>query len=154
MAFAVNHAQASQGKYLPPEGTYEVIIDKAEEKTTAMSGKRLINFAFEIRSDVMQDEQGQAFEYGMFPLNKPTVNDPEGYRLGTIQMICKCIGIPEGMNFGSLAEWLDAITHMPIKVEVKHREYNGQDQINVNYLPTEFPVVSAGTVVDPDELPF
>jgi hypothetical protein len=90
----------------------------------------------------------------MFPLKTPTIRDPEGYRLGTIQMICKCIGISEGTNFESLAEWLQAITSMPIKVEVKHQEYNGKDRININYLPTEFPEVAQGTAVNPDELPF
>ncbi len=153
MAFSVNHSQASQGRYLPPEGTYEVVFQKAEEKTT-QSGKRLINFTFRIREDVMQDEQGQEFEFAMFPLNNPSARDPEGYRLGTIQMICKCIGVAEGMNFESISDWLDNLTGLPIKVEVKQRMYNDKPQINVNYEPTEFPQVSTGAAVNPDELPF
>lgn len=153
MAFSVNHSQASQGKYIPLEGTYEVVFQKAEEKVTP-NLKHLINFTFLIRTDVMQDEQGETFEFAMFPLNSPSPRDPEGYRLGTIQMICKCVGIAEGMNFESLADWLDAITGLPIKVEVKHREYNGKTQINVNYAPSDFPQVSDGTAVDLDNLPF
>jgi hypothetical protein len=153
MAFAVNHKEAIQGQYLPPEGTFEVLFKAAETRCT-QSGGRLIDFTFEIRSDVMQDEQGQHFHFAMFPLKTPTARDPEGYRLGTIQAICKAVNISEGTNFESLNDWLTALEGMPVKVEVKHRTWNDRDQINLNYLPTEFPEVVQGTAVNPDELPF
>ena len=151
MSFSVNHKQARQGRYLPPDGLYEVVFSKAAVSKSPSSGKRWINFTFLVRSDVVQDEKGEEFEFAMFPLNTPSSRDPEGYKLGIIQTICKCAGIAEGMNFSSIADWLDALVNQPIKVVVRHRIYNDQDKIDVLYQPTDFPHYTPGATISDDD---
>lgn len=154
MGFSVNHKQASQGRYLPPDGEYEVVIREAAQKTT-QSGKTFMVFTSEIRSDVVQEEQGAQFEHTVFKSKAPSPRDPDGYNLGQIQTICKCTRIPEGQNFEGVDDLLHALIGRPSKLRVKNGLWNDNPKIDVLWLDTEFPEVQAGvTVVNEDELPF
>lgn len=154
MGFAVNHSQATQGRYLPPDGEYEVVIRQAAQKTS-QSGKTFITFMSEIRSDVVQSEQGAQFEHTVFKSKAPTARDPEGYSIGQIQTICKCAGIPEGMNFNGIDDFLQALIGRPTKLKVKNGVWNDRPKIDVLWMETEFPDVQEGvTMSDEDDLPF
>ena len=154
MGFAVNHSQATQGRYLPPDGEYEVIIRQAAQKTT-QSGKTFISFTSEIRSDVVQPEQGAQFEHTLFKSKAPTPRDPDGYSLGQVQTICKATRIPEGTNFNGIDDWLSATIGRTAKLEVKNGMYNDRPKIDVRWSESEFSEYQEGVVVGTEEdLPF
>ncbi len=149
---------------MPPEGDYEVTIESAAQNETR-NGAQFLDLKLLIRPDVNQDGQGETIQYQVWRKKKPRTNDPDGFPIGTIQNVSKCVGFENGVSFASLDEWLDALVDKAIKVTVRHEEYNGTTSARVGYVnPSESPYVpgtpgsldaSSGFVqVDPDALPF
>ena len=54
----------------------------------------------------------------------------------------KSAGLPDGKDYESLTEFCNDLINKPVRVNLKHEEYNGKMQERVNYLnPTKFPEV-------------
>jgi len=154
MAFSIDHTKASQGRYMPPEGAYEVVIASIRENQSR-NGARYLDVKLVIRSDVLQEGQGESFQHAIWRKKAPGPSDPEGFPQGLIQNISKCVGIDNGMNFTSLTEWMECLPGRPIRVTIRHEEYNGAMQARVAYIhPPEIPYEPGATAISPEDLPF
>lgn len=156
MAFVINHEEAQQGRYLAPEGDYEVVVAEAKFDRT-FGGKDYIKLTLRIREDLEQEGLGETIEFPIWKRRDPTTKDPDGYPNGTLQMLSRCAGLDNGLKLNGLDDLLDAWTNKPLKVTVKHDTYNDVTRAKVSYVyPSDHPEVKAGFVkVDDDEpLPF
>ena len=155
----VDHSKAQQGRFLAPEGTYECIISAARINKT-QKGTEYLQINLSIREDVEQPCAGENIEWPVWKKKEPTRNDPNGFPQGTIQHISRVVKLENGLSFDTFDDWTRAIQGKPIRVEIRHEEYNGSTRARVSYVyATEHPEVSLrdqGFVpVDADEeLPF
>ncbi len=157
-AFTVDHSKASQGRYMAPEGFYECVISEVKLDQT-QSGKEYLRIFLTVRDDVDQDGQNESIDWPVWKRREPGRNDPNGFPLGTIQHISRVTKLANGLSFESFDDWMTAITRKPIKVEIRHEEYNGNTRAKVAYVfETERANMSLGNQgfveVDEGELPF
>ena len=155
----VDHSKAQQGRYMPPEGEYECLIQEAKYDTTR-GGTEYLRITLRIREDVEQEGQGETIDWPVWKKKQPTSKDPEGFPAGTIQHISRVVNFENGTSFDSIDDWMRALAKKPIKVEIRHEEYQGNTNARVRYVhETEYSNVSLSAqgfvAVDPDEeMPF
>lgn len=156
----VDHSKAQQGRFLPPEGIYECLIASAVLNTTN-GGTEYLKIKLTIRGDVPQAFPGETIEWPVWRKKEPTQLDPDGFPLGTIQNISRVVKFENGQSFDTFDDWTKAITGKPIRVDIKHKEYNGNTNAQVAYVyETEYPNITLkeqGFVpveVSDEELPF
>lgn len=143
MGFTNDFSKASQGG-LKPEGDYEVIIVKAEEKVTQNSGKTFLNLSMVIRNDVQQAYQNGYIFHSLWKRKDPTEADMQvnGYSFGQIMALGKAAKLPDGKNYAGLEEFLRDLIDKPVRVHLVHDTYNDKTRESVQYInPTEFPSV-------------
>lgn len=155
---SVDHSKAQQGQFTPEPGLYECVIASAKLATTR-NGAEHISLTLEIRDDVPQDGQGESFNWPLWKKKQPRPSDPAGFHAGTIHSISRVVGLENGKSYDTIDDWLRAIIRKPIRVEVRHEEFNGRTQARVSYcFETEHPNLSAAAQgfvqVDDEELPF
>ena len=140
--FKTDFSKANTGSEIKPEGNYEVIITKIEEKTT-LSGKTGLNFAMVIRNDIPEQKYGNAFLFHtIWKAKEPTEYDNmvKGYMYGQVMAIAKAARLADGKSYESFEEFLKDIINKPVCVSLKHEEYNGKLQERINYFnETKFP---------------
>lgn len=159
MAFVtIDHSKAQQGRYMPPEGVYECLIKNAQNSMTR-NGTEYLQINLTIRDDVAQEGAGETIDWPVWRKKAPTRNDPDGFPAGTIQHISRVTGLANGTNFETIDDWMRALSNKPIRVEIRHEEYNGNTRARVSYVhETEQPDISPqaqGFVeVKDGELPF
>ena len=154
MGFTNDYSKASQGG-LKPEGDYEVLIVKAEERKTK-DGTVHINMNLVIRNDVKQGYQNGYLFHALWKRKKPTEADNQvnGYGFGQIMALGKAAGLPNGKNYESLADFLQELIGKPVRVKVKHRKYNGEMQEQISWFnPTDYPEVKHVMKKKPDVNP-
>lgn len=143
MGFRANQAEAEQGYSIKPEGEYECIIVKCEERTTR-NGATGLNFTYVIRNDVEQKfKNGYIFDT-LWKRKEPTQADMSvnGYGFGQIMATGKAASLPDGKDYENLDAFLADLINKPIRITIKHEEYNGKMQERVSYKdPTKFPDV-------------
>jgi len=154
----VDHSKAGQGRWVTPEGFYECLIDSAKYARTG-KGTDYLSISLSVRRDVEQAGAGEAIDWPVWKKKEPTRNDPEGFPAGTIQNLSRVAGIPNGQAFETIDEWMRAIAKKPIRVEIRHEEYNGETRSRVAYIYVSQapapPLQSQGFVeVEDDDLPF
>lgn len=155
----VDHSKAQQGRYLPPEGIYECLIKEVKFDTTK-GGTEYLHISLEVRDDVQQEGQGESIDWPVWRKKEPTRNDPAGFPAGTIQHISRVVKFDNGVNFETIDDWMKALTKKPIRVEIKHDEYQGNVRAKVAYVyETEAPEISLSAqgfvaVATDEELPF
>ncbi|MGN1112291.1 MAG: DUF669 domain-containing protein [Acutalibacteraceae bacterium] len=141
MGFKANQAEASQGSNIKPEGDYECIISRWTEKDSK-SGSKGLNFAFIVRNDVEQAYKNAYIWHTLWKHKKPTEADMQvnGYGFGQIMAMGKAAGLPDGKEYESLEEFCNDLINKPIRVTLRHEEYNGKIQERVSYVnPSKFP---------------
>lgn len=155
MGITIDHEQATQGRYLLPEGTYEALISEAKFDTTN-GGTVFIRLKLQIREDVRQNEAGQSIDFPIWKLKAPASKDPDGYSNARLQMISRCCGLPNGLKLEGMDELLQAWTGKALKVEIKHKERNGYTNADVGQVyPSDHPDIKQGFVaVDAGDLSF
>lgn len=142
MAFTNDYSKASQGG-LKPEGDYEALIVKAEEKPTK-SGKLHLNLNLVIRNDVDQNYQNGYLFHTLWKRKEPTEADNQvnGYGFSQIMSLGKAAGLPNGKNYESLADFLQELIGKPVRAHVVHDEYNGNKRETIAWFnPTDYPEV-------------
>lgn len=155
----IDHTKAQQGRFVAPEGIYECMINSAGLNTT-MGGTEFLGIKLSIRGDVAQDYAGERIDWPVWRRKNPSASDPDGFPLGTIQHISRVTGLPNGQDYATFEDWTKAITGKPIRVEIRHEEYNGREQARVAYVyETEHKDISiAGKgfvpVDDDEDFPF
>lgn len=143
MGFKNNFAQADMGNGIKLEGDYEVIVVKAEERQTK-NGKLGLNVSMVIRNDVQQNYKNGYIFHTLWKRREPTAADMQvqGYSFGQIMALGKAAQLPDGKDYPDLAAFLADLVGKPVRVTIKHEEYNGQKQERVSWLdPTRFPEV-------------
>lgn len=142
MGFKSNYENVSQGT-LKPEGDYECIIQKIEERT-AQSGKQNLNISLVIRNDVQQGFKNGIIFHTIWKKKEPSQLDEQvkGYNFNQIMALGKAAQLPEGRDYDTLNDFCEDLVNRPVKVRLKHEEYNGKTYERVHYLnPTAFPQV-------------
>lgn len=142
MGFKANHKEATQGSSIKPEGDYECIILKIEEKETNKSKKKYLNCTLIVRNDVEQGYKNAYIWHTLWKRREPTPSDMQvnGYSFGQVMAIGQSAGLPDGKEYDSLEEFCKDLINKPVRVTIKHEEYNGNIQERVNYVnPTKYP---------------
>lgn len=127
MGFKANWSEAAQSNSLKPEGDYECLIAKVEERVTK-NGKENLNISMVIRNDVEQNyKNGYIFDT-LWKKKEPTNADLQvkGYSYGQIMALGKAAGLPDGKEYDSLEQFLEELIKKPVRVTIKHEEYNGK----------------------------
>ena len=151
MGFKSNWNEATQGNSIKPEGDYECLIAKVEEKeynTTDSNGNKIVknklNISMIIRNDVEQNyKNGYIFDT-LWKKKEPTNADLQvkGYSYGQIMALGKAAGLPDGKEYDSLEQFCGELVNKPMRVTIKHEEYNGKTQERVSWRnPTKYPTV-------------
>ncbi len=158
MSFTVDYSKAQQGRYMPPEGRYECIIQESKYDKTK-NGTEYLRLTLSIREDVEQEGMGEVIDWPIWRLRNPVKGDPEGFPQRTIQNISRAVQFDNGQDFDSFDQWMKALINRTIQVEIKHEEYNDRTNARVSYVfETEHPSVSPqaqGFVpVEEGDLPF
>jgi hypothetical protein len=153
--FKVDHQQAGQERYLPPEGDYEVAIGAVKRAVTG-KGTEYIDITLRIRDDVKQEGAGKRFDYPLYRLREPTPVDPDGYPNSKVQRLSLACGISNGTSFDSIDEWMKALEDKNLRVTVRHEIYNDRPVARVAYLyASKVPGGNGFVQVDDNEdLPF
>ena len=143
MGFKSNFSQADMGNGIKPEGNYECIIVKAEERATK-NGKLGLNISMVIRNDVPQAYQNGYIFHTLWKRREPTAADMQvnGYGFGQVMALGKAAKLPDGKDYPNLEAFLADLVGKPVLVTLRHEDYNGQKQERVSYLnPTKYPEV-------------
>ena len=143
MGFKSNWKEASQPSGIKPEGDYECLIQKIEERTTR-NGAVGLNISMVIRNDVQQNYKNAFIFYTLWKRREPTEADlsVNGYSFGQVMALGKAAGLPDGKDYDNLEQFCQELTGKPLLITLKHREYNGKTLEDVNRLaPTKFPEV-------------
>ena len=143
MGFKSNFSQADMGNGIKPEGDYECMIVKAEERATK-NGKLGLNISMVIRNDVQQAYQNGYIFHTLWKRREPTAADMQvnGYGFGQVMALGKAAKLPDGKDYPNLEAFLADLVGKPVLVTLKHEDYNGQKQERVHYLnPSAFPEV-------------
>ena len=127
MGFKSNFAEADTGYGIKPEGDYEMLIVKAEEKTNK-NGKTCLNLSLVIRNDVDQKFQNGYVFHRLWKRREPTAADMavNGYGFGQIMALGKAARLPDGKDYAGLADFLNDLMMKPVLIHIKHEEYNGE----------------------------
>lgn len=142
MGFKMNSSAAEQGS-IKPEGVYECIIASAEERVTK-NGAKGLNLALVIRNDVEQKFKNGYIFHTLWKRRQPTAEDMQvnGYGFGQIMALGKAAGLTDGKEYAGLEDFIADLMKRPVRVTLKHDEYNGKIQEKVDYLnPTAWPEV-------------
>lgn len=121
---------------LVPEGEYEVIIAKIEEKTSYNGSNTKLNFSLTVRNDVEQNCKDRVLFLEIW--KKKTPNDMdiliENYNFMHLMNVVKHCKIPDGTQFNSVSDLCKELVHKCIRVKVHHDEYNGKTSAKIDQL--------------------
>jgi len=131
MGFKVDYSNANSGGV--PAGVYEAVILAAFEDLSK-TNKEFINMPLIVRNDVEQPCKNQRIFHRIYKKVDPTQNDAAhgGYPATQIDSISKAAGLANGKQYASLEEWLKDLERRPLRVKVKHEDYNGATMIKVD----------------------
>lgn len=143
MGFKNNFSKATQNDNLKPEGDYEVLVMKIEERVTP-KGKTGLNLSMVIRNDVEQPYQNGFIFHTLWKRREPTAEDMQvnGYGFGQMMALAQAACLPDGKDYADLGEFLGEIAKKPLRVTVKHEVYQNVKRERVSFLQaTQFPQV-------------
>lgn len=155
MGFITVDYSKADSQHQVMDGEYEVIIKSAGWTRTG-KGTEYISVKCQVRSDVVQNEQGEDIEHPLWksrPENAKA-SDKEGIPVYKFQQIAKAVGLPEGEKLDTVDDWFKAITGKPMRVTTKQDDQGRAKVTRVE--PSLFPEMSVGfTAIDTsEELPF
>lgn len=134
--FTLNHEDAFTGDSLIPEGTYEVVIKVAKQEVTK-NGKDKIGLHLVVRNDMPQKYGNKIVFESLFKSTKTGEYMPQQFNT-----IGKAAKIQNGKQYTSLDQLLGDFVGKPVKVTIKHEEYNGNTNARVQkWEPSEYPEV-------------
>lgn len=143
MGFRNDFSQATQNNGLKPEGDYEVLIVKAEERQTK-NGKLGLNISMVIRNDVEQGYKNDFIFHTLWNRREPTRADMQvnGYGFGQVMALGKAAQLPDGKDYPDLQAFLQDLLGKPVRVHLVHDTYNNTERESVSYIdPTKYPEV-------------
>lgn len=143
MGFRNDFSQAQQNSNLKPEGDYEVLIVKAEERQTK-NGKLGLNLSMVIRNDVDQAYKNGYIFHTLWKRREPTAADRQvnGYSFGQVMALGKAAQLPDGKDYPDLTAFLQDLIGKPVRVHLVHDTYNNTERESVSCInPTNDPDV-------------
>ena len=143
MGFTNDYSKAQKPNGVKPEGDYEVIIVKAEERQTK-GGKTGLNLSMVIRNDVDQKYKDGYLFHTLWKRKEPTAADLQvkGYGFNQVMALGKAAGLPDGKDYASLEDFLKDLIGKSVRVHLVHEEYKGEKQERISWMnPTDYPEV-------------
>ncbi len=143
MGFRNDFSQATQNNGLKPEGDYEVLIVKIEERTN-VNGKTKMNISMVIRNDVEQSYKNGFIFHEIWKRREPTAADMQvnGYGFGQVMALGKAAQLPDGKDYPDLNAFMQDLIDKPVRVHLRHDKFNDKEREVISYLnPTQFPEV-------------
>ena len=118
------------------EGDYEVVVERAEERT-ASSGKDYITLMFKVRDDVEQKFQNRTIFYSIFK----DKDNPNQYNEKKINRLLDCLPedeIQDGQAFEEVQDFLNLVKGMYLIAHIKigFSEYKNADENYIAYIKT------------------
>ena len=142
MGFKSNQSEAFSANRLKPEGDYECVIVKIEERTTK-SGAKGLNFTLVVRNDIPSQEYGNALLfYTIWRKKEPNENDMqvEGYNFAQLMAMGKAAALPDGKEYESLKAYCNDLLGRCVLATLEHEAYNGKEQERITWMnPTKHP---------------
>lgn len=143
MGFRANQSEAIQQSTIKPEGDYECLIIDIDEYSTK-NGSTGLNIKMVIRNDVDQAYKNGYIFHTLWKRKEPTEadNQVKGYSFGQVMALGKAAGLPDGKEYESLEQFCGELVNKPVRVTVKHGEWNGEKREEVRWFnPTKFPTI-------------
>ena len=143
MAFRADHSKAQQNDSLKPEGEYECIIQKIEEKTTP-KGKRKLSVWLEIRNDVEQGYKNGLIFHDIWAKKEPSMDDAavNGYNYAQLMAIAAAVKLPQEKEYEDLNALIADMVDKPMLVYLYHDDYNDKYYEKVRWVAaTKYPEV-------------
>lgn len=141
MGFRNSYSEADSGNGIKPEGVYECIITKVEERQTK-SGAWGLSFSLVIRNDVGQRYGNSYLFHTIWKKREPTANDlaVKGYNFGQLMAMGRAARLPDGKDYDTLEQYCGDLVKKCVRVTVKHEEWNGKPQERVtDPQPSKYP---------------
>lgn len=136
-----DYSKAQQNDNLKPEGEYECVIHKIEEKTT-QNGKCKLSVWLEIRSDVEQSYKNGFIFHDIWAKKEPNMDDAavKGYNYAQLMALASATKLPQDKEYPDLDTLLADLTGKPVRVTLYHDHYNGKVYEKVRWVnTTNFP---------------
>lgn len=135
MGFRNNFNEADSGNGIKPEGWYECLIVKVEERQTK-NGAWGLNFSLVIRNDVGQRYGNGYIFHTIWKKREPNANDAavKGYNFGQLMALARAAKLPDGKDYETLAQFCEELVKKPLRVKLIHEEWNGNTQERVGDL--------------------
>ena len=116
------------------EGTYEMLIEKAEIELDNKQRER-INVQAVIRNDVSQPSQNAKFFHSIYRNKQPSEMDAQtdGFSFKSIMQIAKAANLPAGKDYPTLAALLADFVKRPVKVQIYHDTYQDKKTSRVKF---------------------
>lgn len=138
--FALDFEETFEGYDKIEDGTYEVIIQSAQEDAAA-SGTVFTNFTMVVRNDVQQKYQNQKIWHRVWK-----AKETGKYNMLMFNTIGKAAKLENGKRYMTMDDLLNDFFGKPLKITVKNEtsEYNGKTYENLNvkvWAETAFPNV-------------
>lgn len=143
MAFRADHSKAQQNDNLKPEGEYECVIQKIEEKTT-QKGKRKLSVVLEIRNDVEQGYKNGLIFHDIWAKKEPNMDDAavNGYNYAQLMALAAAVKLPQDKDYADFNELIADMIGKPVLVYLYHDDYNDKYYEKVRWInATRFPDV-------------
>ena len=119
------------------EGDYEVVVERAEERTAVSTGKDYITLMLKIRDDVEQKFQNRTIFYSIFK----DKDNPNQYNEKKINRLLDCLPedeIQDGQAFEEVQDFLNLVKGMYLIAHIKvgFSEYKNADENYIAYIKT------------------
>lgn len=140
MGFRTNYDDV-QDYSLIPEGEYEAVIQKIEERTT-QKGAVGLNMTLVIRNDVEQKCKNRCIFHTLWKRKEPAQADMQvqGYGFSQVMQLAKSAGLTDGTEYENVYELCGELVNRVIRVTIYHEEYNGKTSERVKYInASQFP---------------
>ncbi len=154
--FTTDYTDVNDEYGLIPEGQYEVIIKKVEERTTK-NGSTGMNLTLVIRNDVEQQYKNRCLFHTLWKRKEPAPADMQvqGYSFKQVMILAKAATLPSGKVYENVQALCADLVNKVVRVTVAHDEYNGNKREIVKYTnASQFPeckhVYKAATPVTTD----
>lgn len=144
MGFKNNFDEAKEFNGIKPEGDYECLISKVEERQTKVSQKTYLSVAYVVRNDVDQSYKNALIFQNFWKRKEPTDADKSvnGYSFNQIMSLGLAAGLQDGKEYSDLDDFCKDLIGRPVRVTIKHDEYNGNVTEQVSWTnKTKFPTV-------------
>ena len=144
MAFKTDSKAVSDYELIP-EGEYEVIIAKIDEKSSYNGTNTKLNFCLAVRNDVEQKYQNRILFLEIWKKRNPNDMDIQvsNYNFAHLMNVVKHCRIPDGTEFETVSDLCKELVNKCIKVSVHHEVYNGKTSAKIDQLyglsDTKFP---------------